>query len=263
MVEFLLKLDKIDVNKYSTTNGNTPLMIAIIKLNIRIAKILINYPKTNINSRNKVQETALTIAVEKKLPEVIDFLIKNERFDPDESHLNFAFYKSFGRIATQLSSLKSLDVNYKLSRHLKNNLTYENYMEHFKKDNLTKEKKETVAFYQPINKYGTALTNAVDDNNIDMIDLIINHSSFDKNKSLIDVAIAKAVYSNNVEIMRKLLELNNNDKNIKELENDIIKADIEQLKLKITELTSTINQNDLKCKYDSSFFLSLFVLFHD
>ena len=60
-----------------------------------------------------------------------------------------------------------------------------------------------------------------------------------------------------------LRKVNNNDKNIKELENDIIKADIEQLKLKITELTSTINQNDLKCKYDSSFFLSLFVLFHD
>ena len=215
LVRYLLQFDSIDVNLYEPTKGNTPLIIAVQNNNFDIVKLLIETPKTDINMMNYYDQTALIIAVINHFDNLIDLLLNDDKFDPEESKLNYSFFISSGETSKRLiASAKSLDVNYKLSRHLKNNLTYENYMEHFKKDNLTKEKKETVVFYQPINKYGTALTNAVDDNNIDMIDLIINHSSFDKNKSLIDVAIAKAVYSNNVEIMRKLLELNNNDINI-------------------------------------------------
>ena len=63
----LIKLDNVNVNSYAPKNGNTPLMIAIENKNTKIAKLLINLPKTNINMRNYNGKTALTIAVKKFL----------------------------------------------------------------------------------------------------------------------------------------------------------------------------------------------------
>lgn len=52
MVEFFLKLDGIDVNKYEYKSGKTPLIGTIMNDKRKIAEILISNPKTNINCRD-------------------------------------------------------------------------------------------------------------------------------------------------------------------------------------------------------------------
>ena len=52
IVKMLLENDNIDVNIYSFSNGNTPLITAINNKNIEIAELLIKFPKTNINKQN-------------------------------------------------------------------------------------------------------------------------------------------------------------------------------------------------------------------
>lgn len=106
MVEYFLTLDKIDVNKYSCKLGQSPLIGALINCNTKIAEILIKYPKTNINYRDFKNQTALTIAVQKKYSEIVDLLIHDDRFNPIESRLNHALKISTGNITSILSSLK-------------------------------------------------------------------------------------------------------------------------------------------------------------
>lgn len=52
MVEFFLKLDGIDVNKYEYKSGKTPLIGTIMNDKRKIAEILISNPKTNKNCRD-------------------------------------------------------------------------------------------------------------------------------------------------------------------------------------------------------------------
>lgn len=87
-------------------------MISILKNNIDIAKMLIEHPRTNINFRNFNGEAPLTISINNNLEVLVDLLINNERYDPEESCINEAFYCSSGNISNSLSSVKSLDVNY-------------------------------------------------------------------------------------------------------------------------------------------------------
>ena len=96
IVQMLLDSNKVNVNLYSPSSGNTPLITAIEFKNTEIAKLLIEYPKTNINMRNYQDHTALTTAVDKNLLEIIDLLINNEKFNADEINLNYAFLISTG-----------------------------------------------------------------------------------------------------------------------------------------------------------------------
>ena len=113
IVQRLLKLDKINVNLYEQTNGETQLTLAISRHYIEIAKILIAYPNTDINMKNNDFKSPLIIAVSSKLIDIVSLLIENEKFDPEESELDYAFYLSDGKIADQLISVEGLDVNYK------------------------------------------------------------------------------------------------------------------------------------------------------
>ena len=198
IVKMLLEMDNIDVNAYSHDDGNTPLITSIIYNNVDIALLLINDKRTDINLNNFNDETALTIAVQDKLTKVVSFLIKNEKFDPDKSHLNFAFYESFGKISTQLSSLKSLDVNY----------YYNNQ---------------------------TTLTNAVNNYNYEKIDLIVNHPSFDKDKSQFKKAVSILIQRSNIKEFKNIFNALKFDINISIDSRSILSIAVEYQSFKIVK----------------------------
>ena len=109
----LLKTEKIDVNAYAPKNGNTPLILSIVNDNLEIAELLIKDKRTNINAVNYENKSALIFAVEKGLENIVSELINNEKFDPVDSCLDFAFYISKSPISSLLLTCKSIDVNYK------------------------------------------------------------------------------------------------------------------------------------------------------
>ncbi|KAK8894591.1 hypothetical protein M9Y10_023027 [Tritrichomonas musculus] len=183
IVELLLSLDNINVNIYDPSSYFTPLMFALDCSNIEIAKLLIKHPKTNINLRDQNDESALTIAVRNKQKEIIDLLVKDERFDPFESKLSCAFIYSCNEIAQQLSSLSFLDVN-------------EYYL-------IPGEARKI-----------NALEHSVEINDDAKIDMIINHHSFDIYKSQVNRSIFIAAKNNNINVFQKLMKLIDNDINI-------------------------------------------------
>ena len=194
IVKKLLKLEYIDVNLYSTSTGNSPLMIAIQNKNEEIAELLINYPKTNINFRNYEDQTALTIAVANKMNNIIDLLLNHERFNAEESRINYAFSISSSKVANQLVKSKHLDIN----------------------DTIKIDSQMTVSGFGPsdfnnTNTTETPLMFAIKNNNRKLVDLIINHPSFDKKRSKIYDAILIVAEKNELKIFKKLLELIDND----------------------------------------------------
>ncbi|KAK8894590.1 hypothetical protein M9Y10_023026 [Tritrichomonas musculus] len=187
-IEKLLELG-VNINVYEPEFLSTPLMVSLHENYLELAKIIIKHPKTNINSRNKVQETALTIAVRNKQKEIIDLLVKDERFDPFESKLSCAFTYSCNEIAQQLSSLSFLDVN--------------EYHIPFSINSLP----------SGIIKVN-ALEHSVEINDDAKIDMIINHHSFDIYKSQVNRSIFIAAKNNNINVFQKLMKLIDNDVNI-------------------------------------------------
>lgn len=172
IVQRLLKLAKINVNSYEQENGNTPLLTAIMNKNIDIAKTLIEYPQTNVNLKNNISQSALVIAVENKLDEIVSLLINNERFDYDESDLDYAFYISYGKIAEQLISVKGLDVNYKNESFLFETALYHSYLQ----------------------------------SDLNKIEMIISHHSFDPIKSRIKELILCDFINKNTEFVMKHID---------------------------------------------------------
>ncbi|KAK8892562.1 hypothetical protein M9Y10_029795 [Tritrichomonas musculus] len=196
IVESFLKLEKIDVNKYEIFSYRTPLMAAIEKGHKEIAELLIQFPKTDINAVDLYDDSAFIIAVRKNDKDIVDLLIKSERFDPIKSNFNFAFFNANAEIFEQLSSSKFIDVNfcYEILNHDNNTLL----------DNVVEK---------------TALIHSVEINDIEKIDFIINHPTFDKYKSSIVEAIFEAVSKNNIVAFKKLIKLIDNDINIKNKKN--------------------------------------------
>lgn len=96
----------------NTNQEKTPLIGAIVNDKRKIDEILISYPKTNINCRVYDKNTPLTMAAENKQKDIIDLLIKDERFNPKESRLNYAFLISTGDISKELIGVKNLDINH-------------------------------------------------------------------------------------------------------------------------------------------------------
>lgn len=192
IVKMLLNIDKTDVNTYAPENGNTPLMIAIESKHVEIAKLLINDQRTNINIRNYDNQTALTFASRKKLIEIIDLLISNEKFDPEESSLNFAFFISNNEIASKLFNLKDLDVNY---------VAIDNDIDH--RLNISNS-----IYYTDRNKlYETALTLATSKSDFYMVNLIVNHHSFNPITSQLKKAIFNCVEKQNFKMFEILIKL--------------------------------------------------------
>ncbi|KAK8838502.1 hypothetical protein M9Y10_033130 [Tritrichomonas musculus] len=192
IVKSLLSLEKTDVNQYAISTYKTPLMVAIEKKNTKIAELLISNPKTDINAVDLCDDSAFIIAVRNNLKEIVDLLIKDERFDPIKSGFNFAFFNASNEIIEQLSSSEFLDVNY----------NYE----------IMDMKNNHRIFKEALEK--TALIHSVEINDIEKFDFIINHPTFDKDKSDVINAIFAAAKNNNVGIFKKLIKLIDNDINI-------------------------------------------------
>ena len=225
LVELLLKSDRVDPNLYVPSTGDTPLMIAINKKNLEITKLLIDCPRTNINIRNNDKQTALVIAVNIQFQEVIPLLINHEKFDPEESRLDFAFFMSYDMISVLFYSLGNLDVNYKSFKDLKNdkseNSSYASRYGYARKygtqSSSSSSSSSPVQYINCLNQtilYETTLTRAVTDGRLDKVDLIISHPSFDQYKSDLKAAIFITIQKNNVEMFNKLLSITNNDVNM-------------------------------------------------
>lgn len=196
MVERLLKIETIDVNQYSFETGDSPLIVSVREKHFDIAKLLIDFPSTNINHRNYQRQTALTIAAKNNSMNIINLLIENERFNAEESQFNLAFYIANNEISKQMISSKFLDINYQYDRLKNQNLSSQIHLLTYQNNSMTK------------------LTKASRTNDIELIDLIINHPSFDKNKSQIERAIKFSIENRNIEIFRKLMKLVDDDVNL-------------------------------------------------
>lgn len=87
-------------------------MIALLRNNIDKAKLLIQHHKTNINAKDYYNKSVLELAIEKKLKEIVELLLKNERFDPIESELDYNFCIAKTEISKILISSSFLNINH-------------------------------------------------------------------------------------------------------------------------------------------------------
>ena len=193
-VEFMLKLDKIDVNQYQPSTYYTPLIVAINESNTKIAELLIQQPQTDINLTSYNGESALLFAVKNKQQEIIELLVNDERFDQNESKLCLALLLAKDEIFDQLCSLSFLDVNHPIS--------------------LLKKDESSMIQHSYISYKTTALVHLTRINDVDKIDMILKHPSFDKYKSDVYTAIFYSVAENNIVLFRKLIQLIDGDINI-------------------------------------------------
>ena len=187
-VKGMLDLNVV-INVYEPESFNTPLMICLEKKYLDLAKIIINYPKTNINLRNINIESAFTIAVKWNQKEIIDILLKDERFDQIESGLDYAFIFANKEISRQLYSLSCLDVN-----------------------QLFKIPGSRPTHYKQVSI--NALLHSVEINDVDKIDIIIGHPSLNVYKSQVNKALFIAARRNNINVFQKLIKLIDNNTNI-------------------------------------------------
>lgn len=171
-------------------------MIALNNNNQKLAEILIKYPKTDLNLRNNNDESALHTAVRHNLADIVVLLINDKRFDPVESGLNYSFYLANYEIAKILTSSSFLDINHVFE--------------------VTKIEKNDATSHRNFNKKveTASLIHSVEVNNIEKIDLIINHPSFNLKKSNLNKAIFVAAKMNNINVFKALISLINCDINI-------------------------------------------------
>ncbi|KAK8880443.1 hypothetical protein M9Y10_003117 [Tritrichomonas musculus] len=205
LLNALLDSNKIDINSVAPSTGNTPLMVAIERSNVNIAEILIKNPLIEINHRNLKDQTALTIAVTNQLTTIVSLLINHPKFDPEESFLDYSFFISSKEIAKQLYEDDSLDINYINTHSCKQEK--KTFFYYYDDEDDFYQKKET-------NQYETALIHAVNQNQLELVDMIVKHPLFDPVKSQVNEAIFASVENNSTDIFEYLLKLVNNDVNI-------------------------------------------------
>lgn len=194
IVSILLNDFNCDANFCLPESGRTALMISIEKEKDEIAELLIQSPRTNVNQKDHLENSALTIAVDKDSSYIVNLIINSKSFDPKLSFLDYAFMISKGEVSIQLSKIKDLNVNY----------YYDDGFLHHNKF----MKEDQISFT------GTSLIYAVNEKDEQKIDLIVQHPSFNRTKSQIKKAIFKAVKDHNFSIFKKLLPFINDDVNI-------------------------------------------------
>ena len=186
----LLKLDKIDPNKYNPSTLQTPLMIALSNYNIGIAELLIKHPRTDINFTNINHESALSIAVSNRLEKIVKLIINDDKFDEKGKGVNYAFYISDEYYTKLLISLKSIDVN-----------------KTFQIERETKSQSINVLSFQKAELPSTKLMQAVESNDLELVNLIIHHNSFDIDKSNVEKVLVNSMLNNYKDITKTLLHL--------------------------------------------------------
>ncbi|KAK8872160.1 hypothetical protein M9Y10_007922 [Tritrichomonas musculus] len=164
-------------------------MLAISDHHEKIAKLLIEHPKTNINMKNYDDISALSFAVDEKLDEIGELLLNDKRFDPEENDINYAFFFSSPALAKKIISFKNVDVNCIFRRQ---------------NDNNSKSKKVVEE---------QRLIRALHSNDLEMVDLIKNHPSFDIGKYEIQRILSLAISSNKIEFFQVVMSIINNDIN--------------------------------------------------
>ena len=213
LVEYLLKNDKVKVNLKDPKEGNTALIVSILNENYDIAKMLIEHSGTDLNISNYKKETALTISVSKENEDIIKKIINNSKFEATKSRLDYAFYISSPKISKLLISSKTLDVNY-LYRKTVSPFISKSSSNQKKNDN---DQDEDFLFHTKLTDIGNnkyCIENGENNSTIiELIDLIINHQSFDKEKSLAKIALFNST-SCDIEIFKKFLSIFENDVNI-------------------------------------------------
>ncbi|KAK8838680.1 hypothetical protein M9Y10_032718 [Tritrichomonas musculus] len=82
IVKKLLNFNNIDVNKYSLTTGDSPLLVAIKNGNVKIINLLLDHPNIDINHKNFDNKVAILLAFENKnLMSVVKSLLKLYNID--------------------------------------------------------------------------------------------------------------------------------------------------------------------------------------
>lgn len=217
LLDFLLKSEKVNVNSYSPSTGNTPLMVAILNNNTHIAQILIDNNKTDINHRNCKDQTALTIAASTGNESIIQSLINSEKFDVELSAPYGAYFRSTNRINNLLLNVKDFDVNKRIK--------IKSYIDLFDVDTKIKKDNQRANGFNDFNQVNdfsyylkipfiTPLIKAVLDLQEEMIDEIVSHPLFNKEKSCYVDALFASIYMNDINIFHKLLSLFGNDVNL-------------------------------------------------
>ena len=245
IAEKLLNFDDINTNIISNKHGITPLMFAVENNNLEMIKLLIQSGKVDINLRNYKNQTALTIAVQNQLSEIVDFIINDNSFDPKKSNIDYAFFLSTKKISKQLISIQDLNVNY-INNDVDSNIyskeeigfngfgssgiiPFRYNSSEFGLSNINKNNKTSAwgnnisnSWETPSNKSNreiapleSTLINAINAYENEKAEMIIHHQSFDPNISQITAAIFTAAAKKNVKIFNVLLPLINNDVNIR------------------------------------------------
>ncbi|OHT04507.1 hypothetical protein TRFO_28020 [Tritrichomonas foetus] len=190
LVNNLLKYKEIDVNQYLPDNGDTALMAAIREKSTETVEILLKLPNININHQNYQSETALTIAAEKSLIEIIKLLTSHKNFDPEINRLSYAFGNCL---------------------HLTNK---DSANELIKTPNINVNKRIIIG-----KSILTPLVISVQKGFDDFVQLIIDHPTFDPVKSLTRTALFEAVQKDNANIFQLLLPFSPTSVNIKDKKN--------------------------------------------
>lgn len=114
-VEILLQKG-VDVNTQDNVWDRTALMLALEKGNVGVAKLLAAHPGTDINIKDKNDETALMYALENNFTEIASSLLKrpvdvNAQDFIGRNALMLALEKGNTEIASLLLQLHEIDVN--------------------------------------------------------------------------------------------------------------------------------------------------------
>ena len=75
-----------DVNVYHR-NGSSLLIEAIFKRNYDLYILLAKHPRININFQDQCNDTALSLAAQANLNDLVELLINHENFDPIKSRI--------------------------------------------------------------------------------------------------------------------------------------------------------------------------------
>ncbi|KAK8836079.1 hypothetical protein M9Y10_040035 [Tritrichomonas musculus] len=194
--KMLIELDNIDLNIYDPETGDTPLIISIKNGDDEIANILLKDTRTNINAKNYANQTALSVSILYEQDQFIDLLFSNERFNPIESCLDYTFV--YGSIDYQMKvlSTKWFDVN-----HLMFEVQKQQFNQLLLDDSINCSNSEEKKYSE------TVLNFAVRTNIKEIVDFIIKHPDFDKEKSDLKSAIFTTIKNDNFELFKKLLYL--------------------------------------------------------